>query len=403
MPEQHSFDFIVIGGGLVGLATARALLLRQPGARLAVLEKESSWAQHQSGRNSGVLHSGIYYPKGSLKARLTISGRRRLIEYCEERSLPFDRCGKVILASHEDEIVRLKALDERGRENGLRVELVDAHALAEIEPHARAAAALWVPETGIVDFKAMAGAIAGELGERGAELVLGAKVLGIAAGESEPRIRTNLGEFRAGAIVNCGGLQCDRIARMAGLKPDLRIIPFRGEYFRLRGKARDLVRGLIYPLADPQFPFLGVHLTRTIAGEVLAGPNAVLSYRREGYSSPAFNLRDSVETLSYPGFWRLASHNLGRGLGEMLRRWNVKAFARDLKKLVPEIGAGDLAPARAGVRAQAVDRQGQLVKDFYFLRGPKSLHVLNAPSPAATASLAIGDYVAGELLEHMEP
>jgi L-2-hydroxyglutarate oxidase len=358
---------------------------------------------HQSGRNSGVLHSGVYYPAESLKAQLTREGYRRLLDYCLEHRLPVELCGKAILAANEEDIPRLEALQQRGHQNGLKAQLIDQKELAAHEPHTRAAAALWVPETGIVDFKAVARRYAKDVKGRGGELILDARVSDFSKRHGHLDVVSTRGEFSAGFVVNCGGLFSDRIARLAGLDPNLRIVPFRGEYFELKPDARRLVRGLIYPLADPKFPFLGVHLTRTIGGEVLAGPNAVLSYRREGYSTPAFSFRDSLDTLTFPGFWRLAVRNLGAGLNEMLRSWSAAAFVRELQKLVPEIRAEHLTPARAGIRAQAVDQAGRLVDDFVFARGERSLHVLNAPSPAATASLAIGEYIATETLQQLGP
>lgn len=402
MQPSNEFDYVVIGGGLVGLATARAVLLRNPGVRLALVEKEGHWAAHQSGRNSGVLHSGVYYPKGSLKAQLTLGGRKMLLEYCHQHGLPVDVCGKLIVAGSVEEVPRLDILLARGRENGLAVERVGRRQMRDIEPHAAAEEGLWVPETGIVDFKAVARQLAGELVSLGADLKLGVRVTGFWGESNSVQLASNQGEISAGYVLNCAGLYSDRIARLAGLKPHLQIVPFRGEYFQLRKEARHLVRGLIYPLAEPDFPFLGVHLTRTIEGEVLAGPNAVLSLGREAYTGDRMNMGETLQTLGYAGFWRLATRHIGKGLGEMLRTWNAKAFAREVQKLVPQVQLADLVPARAGIRAQALDSKGRLVEDFRFVRAERSLHVLNAPSPAATASLAIGDYVAAEALERGE-
>ena len=394
MTASNQYDFAVIGGGILGLATARALLQRQPAARLVVLEKESHVAAHQTGRNSGVIHSGVYYPHGSLKQQLTSAGRAALLTFCEEQRLPYELCGKVIVATTERELPLLESYAARARENSLHAERLDAGGLAEIEPAARGLAALWLPEAGIVDFGHVARALAQDLHARGAELRTGFPVAAIAPNGAGLRLRSRNAELRAGYLVNCAGLFSDRVARMAGVDPGLRIVPFRGQYFKLVPGKRSLVRGLIYPLPDPRFPFLGVHLTRRIDGEVLAGPNALLSLAREGYRSPAFNLRDTLDTLTYPGFWKLALANLSTGLGEMLRAWSVAAFARQLQVITPQIGPEDLRPARAGVRAQALDRAGNLVKDFHIVRGERSLHVVNAPSPAATAGLAIGAHVA---------
>jgi L-2-hydroxyglutarate oxidase len=394
MTASNQYDFAVIGGGILGLATARALLQRQPAARLVVLEKEAHVAAHQTGRNSGVIHSGVYYPHGSLKQQLTSAGRAALLAFCEEQGLPYELCGKVIVATQESELPLLETYAAQAQENGLRAERLDAGGLAEIEPAARGLAALWLPEAGIVDFGRVARALAQDLHARGAELRTGFPVAAIAPNGTGLRLRSGNAELRAGYLVNCAGLFSDRVARLAGVDPGLRIVPFRGEYFKLAPGKRSLVRGLIYPLPDPRFPFLGVHLTRRIDGEVLAGPNALLSLAREGYRSPAFNLRDTLDTLTYPGFWKLALANLSTGLGEMLRAWSVAAFARQLQVITPQIGPGDLLPARAGVRAQALDKAGNLVKDFHIVRGERSLHVVNAPSPAATAGLAIGAHVA---------
>jgi L-2-hydroxyglutarate oxidase len=402
MTDTKVYDFTVVGGGLVGLATARALLQKYPGSSLALLEKEERVAAHQSGRNSGVLHSGIYYKKGSLKANLTAEGREAMLAFCREHQIAYEMCGKVIVASSEEELPRLEPLYQRGLENGLDVSLINPDELEEIEPHAKAVKAIWVPQAGIVDYPAVARALAGELKRAGAEVRLGAALHSF---QREPggdlRLRTSAGELRTRIAVNCGGLFSDRLARSTGVDPGLRIVPFRGEYFRLRTEARKLVRGMIYPLADPRFPFLGVHLTKMTDGEVLVGPNAVFSLQREGYFSRDFNLGDTLESLGYSGFWRLVLPNLGTGLGELVRSGSVRAFTKAVQKMMPAIQTRDLLPARAGVRAQAVDKDGKLVEDFRFARGDGWLHVLNAPSPAATASLAIGNYVANQAAELM--
>lgn len=399
MRQTEVYDFAVVGGGLVGLAAARALLHMHPGSSLALIEKEPRVAEHQSGRNSGVLHSGIYYKKESLKAELTAAGRTAMLAFCREHGIAHELCGKVILAADEDELPRLDSLHQRAQENGLAARLIGPEELSEIEPQARALRAIWVPEAGIVDYKAAAHKLAEELERSGARLYLATELHGFSKQGNELLLRTSAGVIRCRLAVNCAGLFSDRLARRTGVDPGLRIVPFRGEYFRLRAQAQPLVRGMIYPLADPRFPFLGVHLTRMTDGEVLAGPNAVFSLRREGYFSRDFSLGDAVESLSYGGFWRLVLPNLGTGLNELLRSGSAQAFARAVQKLVPSITAEDLLPARAGVRAQAVDREGKLVEDFRFARGDGWLHVLNAPSPAATASLAIGEYVARQAAE----
>lgn len=394
MKQNHIYDFAIIGGGLIGLATARAISKRVPESKLLILEKEEMVAAHQSGRNSGVIHSGIYYPPGTLKASLIVQGRKALIDFCKKNDVSYELCGKVILAARSEEIPRLGDLAVRGRKHGLNVQLLSPRELAEIEPHAKARKALLVPEAGIVDFAEVARTMALSLKEAGIDLRLGVQLMAIEQHTDLLHLKTNNGDYRARYLINCAGLYSDRVARLAGLKPDVRIVPFRGEYFSLRAQKRDLVRGLIYPLPHPRFPFLGVHLTRTVGGDVLAGPNAVLSLKREGYKNMSFNLRDALGTFTYSGFWRLALANMGTGLTEMLRSWSAASFARNLQEMLPEIKIEDLRPARSGVRAQAVDRRGNLVSDFHFLHAERSLHVLNAPSPAATASFAIGEYVA---------
>lgn len=395
----ESIDYAVIGGGLVGLATARALKIAEPHANIVLLEKEAKAAQHQSGRNSGVLHSGVYYPKGSQKADLCIRGRHALIEYCKERGIVYKLCGKVIVAHEEDQISELEALADRGRTNGLATRVIDQAELKEIEPYAKGLAAVWVPETGIVDFSAVAKALVKELNEMGIAIKFGYQVHSLSVRSNSLEVSGSRGKFNTGYAINCAGLHSDRVARLAGIRPKLRIVPFRGQYFKFAEDQAHLLRALIYPLNNPKLPFLGVHLTRTISGEVLAGPNALLSFKREGYQKGAFALRDFWETLSYPGFWRLAAKNLHLGAQEMLRSWSAKSFARDVGKLLESFDGQNLIPIRSGVRAQAVDIQGNLVSDFQFEIGDRSLHVLNAPSPAATASLAIGEFIANKAIQ----
>ncbi|UYN92549.1 MAG: L-2-hydroxyglutarate oxidase [Anaerolineales bacterium] len=397
--QTKTHDFAVIGAGLIGLATARALLQKYPGSSLVVLEKEPQVAAHQSGRNSGVLHSGIYYKHGSLKAQLTAAGRQAMLAFCDEHSIKYEMTGKLIVATNEEELPRLQPLYERGTENGLALEIIGPEGIAEIEPHVKAIQAIWVRQAGIVDYRHVAQALAEELVREGAEVRLNAKLQRFERKNGVLHLQTSNGEVQTRIAVNCGGLFSDRLARLTGIDPGLRIVPFRGEYFRLRAEAQHLVRGMVYPLADPRFPFLGVHLTRMTDGEVLVGPNAVFSLRREGYFSRDFELTDTLESLSYSGFWRLVLPNLGTGLGELMRSGSVRAFAREVQKMLPAIKAEHLLPARAGVRAQAVDTDGKLVEDFRFAHGDGWLHVLNAPSPGATASLAIGEYVAAQAAE----
>jgi (S)-2-hydroxyglutarate dehydrogenase len=393
------FDFVVIGGGIVGLSTARALLERDPGARLLLLEKEGGWARHQTGHNSGVIHSGIYYKPGSYKARFCREGARALVEFCGERGIEYEICGKVIVATEPGELRLLDALYERGLKNGLEVEKIGPGGLKELEPHASGLAAIRVPSTGIVDFKRVAEEFAALVREKGGELRTGTRVEGVSEGGREVEVRTDKGAFSAGALVNCAGLYSDRVARLCGVDPGARIVPFRGEYYELRPEKRYLVKNLIYPVPDPSFPFLGVHFTRSIDGMVEAGPNAVLGLAREGYKKTDFDLKDFVEEITYPALWRLARKNWRTGLGEIHRSLSRKAFVRGLKRLVPEVEEGDVVPISAGVRAQALKEDGAMVDDFLISEGERSIHVLNAPSPAATASIPIGQEIARRIAE----
>jgi L-2-hydroxyglutarate oxidase len=393
------FDFVVIGGGIVGLSTARALLERRPGARLVVLEKEEGWARHQTGHNSGVIHSGIYYKPGSYKARFCREGARALVEFCRERGIEYEICGKVIVATEQDEMPLLDNLYERGLENGLEVEKIGPEGLEEIEPHARGLAAIKVPSTGIVDFTKVAEAFAAHVEEKGGELRRGTEVENVSETGRAVVVRTSRGAFRARTLVNCAGLHSDRVARLCGVETETKIVPFRGEYYELRPERRYLVKNLIYPVPNPNFPFLGVHFTRSVEGMVEAGPNAVLGLAREGYKKTDVDLGDLVEELSYPGLWRLARKNWRVGVGEIHRSFSKKAFVRGLKRLVPEVEEEDLVPISAGVRAQAISKDGALVDDFLIAEGRNSVHVLNAPSPAATASIPIGEEIAGRISE----
>ncbi len=388
-------DAIVVGGGIVGLASALALLDRRPGASLVVLEKELGLAAHQTGRNSGVIHSGLYYKPGSLKAATCLQGRRRLERFCEEHGVPFERCGKVVVATREDELPRLDELQRRGRANGLvGVELIGPALLREHEPHAAGIAALLVPETGIVDYARVASAYARELERRGARVVTSARVTGVEPRASSVVVQSSAGDFEGKVLVGCAGLGSDRLARLSGLAVDVAIVPFRGEYWMLKPEREGLVKSLVYPVPDPAFPFLGVHFTRRIGGGVEAGPNAVLALAREGYRRTSFDARDAWGVATWPGFWKMARRHWRAGMHEQLRSLSRAAFARACATLVPEITTADLAPGGAGVRAQAVGRDGALVDDFAFAEGARMVHVLNAPSPAATASLAIGEHVA---------
>jgi L-2-hydroxyglutarate oxidase len=390
----QSFDTVVIGGGIVGMASARALL---QGSRssLVVLEAEKRLAAHQTGNNSGVIHSGLYYRPGSLKARNCVQGRLALERLCQERGVPFERCGKIVVATSEAQREILAQLEERGRANGLkRLRRLSAEQIREHEPHCRGVAGLHVGETGIVDYVRVTEIYAEDLLAMGGAVLTNSRVTGVSRHGNELVVETTAGAFGCRHLINCAGLQSDRIARMAGVVPDIRIVPFRGEYYELAPERRHLVRNLIYPVPDPGFPFLGVHFTRMINGGVEAGPNAVLALKREGYRRTSFSLRDTVSTLTYGGFWRLARRYLRTGLAEQWRSLSKRAFVRSLQELVPEVTGSDLRRAGAGVRAQALDRSGALVDDFRIVEDERSIHVLNAPSPAATASLAIAETIA---------
>jgi L-2-hydroxyglutarate oxidase len=396
---MEQLDCVVIGGGIVGLSVAWALLEKNRDLRVAVVEKENGWARHQTGRNSGVLHSGIYYKPGSLKAKLCREGNRRLLEFCQHHGIRHETCGKVIVATSESEIPLLEKLFERAVANGLPVKKLSAAKVKEIEPHVSCLAGIHVPSTGIVDFGSVCRKLAELIGARGGELLLETKVRGFRTKGGETVLETSKGVLTARRFVNCAGLHSDRVAELAGAKPGARIVPFRGEYYELRPDRRHLVRNLIYPVPDPNFPFLGVHFTRMIDGNIHAGPNAVLSLKREGYHRTSFNLRDFIDTVTCTGFWRLAAKHTRAGLEEIHRSFSKKAFVRSLQKLIPEICAEDLVPGAAGVRAQALRPDGSLVDDFLIVHGPSSIHVCNAPSPAATASLEIGRFIANELPE----
>jgi (S)-2-hydroxyglutarate dehydrogenase len=388
------FDYAIVGGGIVGLATARSLSLRYPGAGVLVLEKESSWARHQTGHNSGVIHSGVYYKPGSLKARFSKEGAAALVEFCQEHGVAHEICGKVIVATERGETERLAGIHRRGLENGLAVEKLGLEELKDLEPHASGVAALHVPSTGIVDYAGVARGFVKEVEESGGELRTGVAVIGISETTDGARVHTLAGTFEARVLVNCAGLQSDRLAAMAGLRTDVKIVPFRGEYYELKPHKRYLVKNLIYPVPDPAFPFLGVHFTRMVDGVVEAGPNAVLGFAREAYKKTTFDFKDLAEVLAYPAFWRLARSYWRTGAAEVFRSLSKRAFVRGLQRLIPEVERDDLFPAEAGVRAQALSRNDGLVDDFLIVEGRSSVHVLNAPSPAATASIPIGEYVA---------
>jgi len=395
---QLSVRICVIGGGIVGLAVARRLHTRHPGARVSLLEKEPGYGRHQSTHNSGVLHAGLYYKPGSAKARLAVSGIRQMIGFCQHHRIPHDVCGKLVVATSPAEVDRLKNLHERGRQNGLKnLAWLDTEAMKEIEPHVGGIAGLHVPEEGIVDYRAVCDALEGENRKLGTELHVGAKVHKISPDRGALVVSTPAIEVRADFVVNCAGLHCDRVAELAGEKRETRIVPFRGEYYRLKPAAQHLVRNLIYPVPDPVFPFLGVHFTRLIHGGVEAGPNAVLAFAREGYTKWRINPIDLADAVFFKGLWNFMRQHRAMAWDEMRRSFSKRLFCQSLQKLVPQIEESDLEPGGAGVRAQAMEPAGTLVQDFAFIERSNALHLINAPSPAATASLAIADEIASKI------
>ncbi|WP_329456627.1 L-2-hydroxyglutarate oxidase [Streptomyces sp. NBC_01497] len=394
-------DVLVIGGGIVGLSTAYALTRAAPGVRVTVAEKEAAPALHQTGRNSGVIHSGIYYAPGSLKARYALSGSAEMVRFCAEHGIAHGVTGKLIVAKHQSELPRLHALAARGRAHGIPVRELGPAQIREHEPEARGVAAVHVATTGVCDFGAVAGQLARSAEAAGAAVRYGAGVVAVDRRSWGVAVRTALGEvIRARALVNCAGLQCDRVARLTGDDPGMRIVPFRGEYYELTRP--DLVRGLVYPVPDPAFPFLGVHLTRGVDGGVHVGPNAVPALAREGYGWGVVRPGEVASTLAWPGAWRMASRHWRYGAGEMYRSVAKRAFAKEVRRLLPAVRDDDLRATAAGVRAQAVLRDGSLADDFLIRRGRRAVHVLNAPSPAATASLPIGRAVARWALEALD-
>jgi (S)-2-hydroxyglutarate dehydrogenase len=393
-----SCEVAVAGGGLIGLATAMALAGR--GFRTTLLEAEDRLATHQSGHNSGVIHSGLYYRPGSLKASLCVAGSRALHRLCEEEGIAHQRCGKLVVACSPEELPALEELARRGKANGLSaVRWLQSGEIHETEPHAAGIAALHVPDTSIVDYKAVARSYARRVENGGGQVLTGARVAGVRQDASGLVIETAAGAIACSLLVNCAGLQSDRVAQLCGIDPEVRIVPFRGEYYDLVPERRHLVRGLIYPVPDPRFPFLGVHLTRRVDGTVEAGPNAVLAAKREGYRWRDVSPRDLAATAGWPGFWRLAARYWRVGGYEVRRSLFKGMFARDLQRLVPGIRPADLRPAGSGVRAQALDRRGGLVDDFRIVRSERAIHVLNAPSPGATASMPIGESIAAMAAE----
>ena len=395
MDEAREFDVAVVGGGIVGAATAMALT-ETAGRSVVVIEKEPAPAAHQTGNNSGVIHSGLYYKPGSLKATNCAAGREELYRFCEAHGIAHERCGKVVVAVDEAELPALAELERRGAANGLPgLRRVSVDEIRELEPHVRAVAGLHVPTTGIVDYVAVTRAFAGVVTSRGGELRLGTRFIRCARDGRGLVLETTAGEIRARNLINCAGLHSDRVARACGIDPGLAIVPFRGEYYEVVPERAGLVHNLVYPVPDPRFPFLGVHFTRMVKGGIEAGPNAVLALKREGYGRFSLSPRDLAACLAFPGFWRMAARFWRTGLAEQWRSLSKRAFVRALQKLVPEITAADVHRAGAGVRAQALTRDGALADDFRIVEAERMIHVLNAPSPAATASIAIGRTIAG--------
>lgn len=390
-------DLIVIGGGIVGLATAYKYQQQFPGRSVLLLEKESELAAHQTGRNSGVLHSGIYYKPGSLKAKNCREGKLAMEAFCQAEGVPYDICGKVIVALSDEELPRLDSIYERGLANGVKCEIISRERLLELEPHVAGIRAIHVPETGIVDYPMVCQKLAERIVAAGGEIKLGTAALGFKGDGATTVVETIAGGFAARQVVNCAGLYSDRVAALTGEEPPAKIIPFRGEYFELEPEAAHLVKNLIYPVPDPAFPFLGVHFTRMINGGIECGPNAVLAFAREGYFKSTINIPELAESLTYPGFLRLAAKYWKMGAGEMWRSVSKRAFVRALARLVPEIKAEHLVAAPAGVRAQALMRDGSLVDDFLIESHGNVVNVLNAPSPAATSALTIGDSIVERL------
>ncbi|MBT6660184.1 MAG: L-2-hydroxyglutarate oxidase [Verrucomicrobia bacterium] len=392
-------DYLVIGGGVVGLATAWRLQTMQPGSRVCLLEKEPEVGSHQSGHNSGVLHCGLYYKPGSTKAILAVRGIRQMVEFCREADIAHEVCGKLVVACNDSELERLHKLEERGRQNGLEgIEFLGREAMLEREPNVGGIAALRVPQEGIVDYPAVCRELKRRITANGGDVQTGARVTRLEQRGDEWIATTPKGEFAGRYLVNCAGLHCDRVAGLAGEKRETRIVPFRGEYYKLVEGSEGLVRHLIYPVPDPQFPFLGVHFTRLIHGGIEAGPNAVLAFAREGYRKTDVNVRDLWDAVTYPGLWRFVAKYPRMTALELWQSFSKRRFCKALQKLVPNIRVTDIDPGGAGVRAQAMAREGDLIQDFCLIQRPAALHVLNAPSPAATASLAIGEEIVRKIL-----
>jgi (S)-2-hydroxyglutarate dehydrogenase len=396
-----TYDFAIIGAGIVGLATAREVLNQRPGSSIIVFEKESAVAQHQTGHNSGVIHAGIYYAPGSLKARFCREGAAATKAFCSEQGIPFETCGKLLVATNEQELARMDALYERARQNGVEVDRIGAKELARLEPNITGVGALLIPSTAIVDFKMVARAFAAAIAAQGARVQLSSKIVAIREELGSVAISTAEHRFRARFLIACGGLQSDRLAQLAGLKITHRIVPFRGEFYTLPKSRAGLINRLIYPVPDPALPFVGIHLTRTVDGRIIAGPNAVLGLSREGYEKFSFNLSDTANILAFPGFWRVAGKHLATGVAEIRNSLWRRAYLSQCRKYCPALSLADLEPGVAGIRAQAVLADGTLVHDFLFEETERMLHVCNAPSPAATSAIPIGRMIAKKALAQL--
>ena len=400
---MKNYDILVIGGGIVGTATAMQILRQRPQLKLLLIEEENSLAPHQTGNNSGVIHSGLYYKPGSLKAQNCVNGRKLMYQFCEENGIKYEQCGKLVLASNENERLKLDDLEKRGRENGLtQMKRVPKEEIKDFEPYASGIDALFVGETGIVNYTEVTEAFAKKIKELNGEILLNTKFLGIKKENSRLIIETSNGVFTASYLVNCGGLFSDKIAEICGIDPKVQIIPFRGEYYEIKKEKKYLVKNLIYPVPDPRFPFLGVHFTRMINGGIEAGPNAVLAFKRKGYLKTDFSLSDISDYFFSLEFWIMAKKYYRMGFDEFRRSFSKKLFAEALQKLIPQITAEDIEPSGSGVRAQALDRNGNLLDDFCLIEAERMMHVVNAPSPAATASISIGETIAEKVIYNLE-
>jgi L-2-hydroxyglutarate oxidase len=390
---MRKYDIIIIGGGIVGVSTAWHLLERFPNHRILVLEKEHGFARHQTGHNSGVIHAGVYYQPGSLKATFCREGNRETFDFCKKHGISAERCGKMLVATSHKELTLMKDLHQRIQENQIEVHWLDKEQIREIEPHISGLAALFVPDTGIVDYRQVTARMADLFSRQGGEVFLGTEITGLMETMEGLEIMTSRGSFRARYLISCAGLMADRVTRMLGIKTDFQIIPFRGEYYRLPFARRNIIRHLIYPIPDPDLPFLGIHLTRMIDGMVTAGPNAVLGFKREGYRKTDISMFDVIEMMLFKGFWKVMRNHMASGFHEWINSMIKSAYLKQVRKYCPSIGLNDLQPYPAGVRAQAVSKSGNLIHDFLFVKTRRTIHVCNAPSPAATSAIPIGNYI----------